>query len=199
MAQVQSQRLQRTIGALQIAIIVLVVITALVHLQRGIGMSFGGFGRGAPGRLPPGGGFGGSAPGQLPPGGAAGRLPGGPPGGFNIFRLLPLPLPTLFLLNGIGYLVLGIALYLPALSRFRPLVRWLLIIFATVTFILYFLFNGFRLDPIAVIDKVAEIALIILLLVDRRQSSRSSAIGDDTNVRPASTVAARAEGVREEL
>src|SRR5438034_11790159 len=75
MAQVQSQRLQRTIGALQIAIIVLIVITALVHLQRGIGMLAGGFGDGAPRGLPPGGG--------------AGRPAGGPPGGFNIFQYLP--------------------------------------------------------------------------------------------------------------
>src|SRR5437867_8147997 len=105
MSQIQAQRFQRTMGTVQIAIIVLVAIAAFVHLSRGIGMSFGGFGGGAPGRFPP--------------GGASGRLPpGGPSGGFNIFRLLPLPLPTLFLLNGIGYLVLGIALYLPALSRF---------------------------------------------------------------------------------
>jgi hypothetical protein len=58
MTQATAQRMRGTIGALQIAIIVLVIITALVHLQRGIGMSFGG---------PPGGGQGGP-----PPGGQAG-------------------------------------------------------------------------------------------------------------------------------
>jgi hypothetical protein len=162
MAQVQSQRLQRTIGALQIAIIVLVVITALVHLQRGIGMLAGGFGDGASRGLPPGGG--------------AGRPAGGPLGGFNMFQYLPLPLPILFLINGISYLVLGTALYLPALQRYRGIVRWLLIIFAATTFVLYFLFNGFRLSPIAVIDKIAELSLIALLLVDGRESRRSAPV-----------------------
>jgi len=146
---------------LQVAILALVVITALVHLQRGIGMSmfmFGGGPRGGP-----------------PPGGGAGRFPGGPPGGFNLFQYLPLPLPILFLLNGIGYLVLGTALYLPALLQYRRIVRWLLIIFAATTFVLYFLFNGFRLNPVAVIDKVTELTLIVLLFIDSRQSSNPSA------------------------
>jgi hypothetical protein len=157
MSQVTSQRLSRTMGTLQIAIVVLVVITALVHLQRGIGMSAGGFGGGPPG----------GAPGR-PPGGP----PGGAPGGFNIFQLLPLPLPILFLINGTGYLVLGSALYLPALARYRRVVRWLLIIFAAATFLLYFLFNGFRFSPIAVVDKVAELTLIVLLLIDDRRAAR---------------------------
>ena len=159
MSQVQSQRLTRTIGILQIAIIALVVITALVHLQRGIGMSLGGFGGGAP-----------------PPGGGANRPQGGPPGGFNMFQYLPLPLSTLFLLNGIGYLVLGTALYLPALQRYRHIVRWLLIIFAATTFVLYFLLNGFRLNPIAGIDKIAELSLIVLLFIDGRQSRSSPVV-----------------------
>jgi hypothetical protein len=162
MSQVHSQRFLRTIGKVQIAIILLVALTALIHLQRGISMSFGGFG-GAPSGRP--GGF---------PGGPPGGFRGGPPGGFNIMQALPLPLSTLFLINGIGYLVLLIALYLPALYRFRWLVRWLLIGFAAVTFMLYFLVNGLRLDPIAILDKGAEIALIILLLIDARQSVHST-------------------------
>jgi hypothetical protein len=157
MTQVPARRLQQTIGVLQIAIVALVVITALIHLQRGIGMSFGG----GPGGPPPGSGQGGP-----PPGGA-----GGAPGGLNLFQYLP----TLFLLNGIGYLVLGAALYLPALARFRPLVRWLLIIFAAVTFVLYFVMNGFRLNPIAILDKLVELVLIVLLFVDGRRSSGASA------------------------
>ena len=162
MAQAQSQRLQRTVGIVQVAILVLVVFTALVHLQRGIGMSMFMFGDGARGAFPPGGG--------------AGRFPGGPPVGFNIMRLLPLPLPILFLFNGIGYLVLGGALYLPALQLYRGIIRWLLIIFAATTFVMYFLVNGFHLSPIAVVDKIAELSLIVLLLVDARQASRSSPV-----------------------
>jgi hypothetical protein len=157
MSQAQAQRLQRTIGVLRIAILALIVITALVHLQRGIGMSMGGF--------------------NGPPPRAGGIRPGGPPGGgFNILRYLPLPLSYLFLLNGIGYLTLGVALYLPALARFRHVVRWLLIIFATVTFFMYFLVNGFRLNPTALIDKLAELTLIALLLIDQRRSSRRAVV-----------------------
>ncbi len=158
MSQVQVRRLQRTIGALQIAILVLIGITALVHLQRGIGMSMGGFGAAPPPRV------------------GAARSFGGPPGGFSILRYLPLPLSYLFLLNGIGYLTLGVALYLPSLSRFRPLVRWLLIIFAAVTFIMYFLVNGFRLNPTGIIDKGVEVVLIGLLFVDARQPVHSTTV-----------------------
>ena len=163
MSQIQSQRLKRTIGTLQIVIIALVVITALIHLQRGVGMSMGDFG----------------GPGGPPPGGGAGRPPagppGGPPGGFNIMQALPLPLPTLFLLNGIGYLALVTALYLPALAQYRPITRWLLIIFAALTIAMYFLVNGFRLNPLGIFDKLVEIALIALLLIEGRQASSALA------------------------
>jgi hypothetical protein len=163
MAQVQSRRFWGSIGPLQVAILALIIITALVHLQRGISMSMFMFGDGPRGGFPPGG------------GGGAGRFPGGAPGGFNIMRMLPLPLPILFLINGIGYLVLGGSLYLPALQRYRHIIRWLLIIFAATTFVLYFLFNGFRLSPIAVVDKIAELSLIVLLFIDSRQSRSSPA------------------------
>src|SRR5688572_20853353 len=119
MSQATSRRFS-AIGTLQIVIIVLVVITALIHLQRGIPMGGGGPGGGQAGPPPGGGG------------------PGGASGGFNIMQLLPLPLPTLFLLNGIGYLVLVTALYLPQLRQYQPIVRWLLIIFTAVTVIMYF-------------------------------------------------------------
>jgi hypothetical protein len=163
MSQVQAQRLQRTIGVLQIAIIALVVITALIHLQRGVGMSMGG-GPGGPGGPPPGGSEG------RPPGGQ----PGGPPGGFNIMQLLPIPMPMLFLLNGIGYLVLVAALYLPALAQYQPIVRWALILFTALTIVMYFLVNGLRLNPIGIFDKLVEIALIVLLFIEGRQASSSN-------------------------
>jgi hypothetical protein len=145
--QAQSRCLVGAIGPLQIAIITLVIVTALVHLQRGIGMFSGG---------PPGGG---------PPG-------GGPPGGFNIMQTLPVPLPVLFLLNGIGYLVLVGALYLPALARYRRVVRWLLIAFAAVTIVMYFLIAGLSPNPIGIIDKIVEVALIVLLVIEDRRSAR---------------------------
>jgi hypothetical protein len=154
MNQAKSRRFFGTIGPLQIAIIILVVFTALVHLQRGIGMSAGG----PPRRI-----------------GAPGGAPGGPPrggGGFNIMRMLPLPLPILFLLNGIGYLVLVGALYLPQLRQYQRALRWALIAFAAVTFVMYFLISGFRPNPIGLFDKLVELTLIILLIVDGRQSAR---------------------------
>jgi hypothetical protein len=75
----------------------------------------------------------------------AGRPPAGPPGGFSLFQYLPLPLDPVPA-QWDRLLVLGAALYLPALAL-PPLVRWLLIAFAAVTFVLRFLFNGFRLNP----------------------------------------------------
>jgi hypothetical protein len=152
--QATTQRERNGLGLLQIAIIVLVVITAFVHLQRGMGMLFGG---------PP--------AGARP--GVAGAGPAGPPpgagGGFNLMQALPLPLPVLFVLNGLGYLVLGAALYLPALRRFQPTVRWLLIAFTAVTIVMYFLIVGLRPNMVGIVDKLAEVALIGLLLVDMRQ------------------------------
>ena len=174
MSQANSRRVFGIIGILQIVIIVLVLITASIHLQRGISMSIGGFGGGAPGGHPPGG-FRGPPP---------GRSRGGPPGG-SILQLIPIPLSTLFILNGIGYLVLIVALYLPPLYRLQRIVRWLLIIFAATTFILYFVVNGFHLQTISIIDKLAEITLIILLLIDERQSvcSRQSEVLHSTHQR----------------
>ncbi len=167
-----SRRLFGAIGILQIVIIALVLVTAGIHLQHGLGMSGGGFRGGAPGgpggvpgRLP--GGTGSGFPGR-PPGGTGGGAPGG-----SILQFIPLPLSTLFILNGIGYLVLIVALYLPFLYRFQRIVRWLLIVFAATTFVLYFLVNGFHLDTISLIDKVAEIALIVLLVIDDRLAVRS--------------------------
>jgi hypothetical protein len=158
MSQATSQRFVKTIGTLQIVIIALVVITALIHLQKGIGMSFGG-GQGGP---PPGGGQG---------GGQGGPRPGGGSGGFNIMAMLPIPLPMLFLLNGIGYLVLVSALYLPQLRQYQPIVRWLLIAFAAVTIIMYFAIAGFRFNPVGYLAKAVEVALIVLLLIDGRRSA----------------------------
>jgi len=158
MSQATTRRLVGTIGTLQIVIIVLVVITALVHLQRATGMLAGG---------PPGGRPGGGQAGP-PPGGG----PGGGQGGFNIMRVLPTPLPFLFLLNGIGYLTLVTALYLPQLHRFQPIVRWVLIAFAAVTIFMYFAISGFHSNPLGIFTKVVEIALIVLLLIDGRRSAR---------------------------
>lgn len=106
-------------STLRIAIIVLTLITAGVHLAFGLAGLFGG---------------------DL--------------GGFTI--------P--FVLNGLGYLSLLAALFMdvPFFRDNRPLAHWLLIGFAALTLILYFVFNGFsNFGPAAIITKGAELLLII--------------------------------------
>ena len=73
---------------------------------------------------------------------------------------------TLFVLNGLGYLGLLAALQLPIpqLARFRPIARWALVGYTTLTIVLYFIDNPGM--TIGYVDKVIEAALISLLLVD---------------------------------
>ena len=81
------------------------------------------------------------------------------------------PLNPLFLLNGVGYLVLIVALYfIPQLAGKRALIRWALLAFTAVTFILYFVFNWPDIwSPVGLIDKAIELTLIILLFLDRKE------------------------------
>ncbi len=74
-----------------------------------------------------------------------------------------------FLLNAAGYLALVAALYfLPQFAKQRQLVRWALLGFTAVTFILYFVFNWPNIwGPIGLVDKGIELALMILLWLDR--------------------------------
>jgi hypothetical protein len=73
----------------------------------------------------------------------------------------------MFILNGIGYLVLVTALYLPQLSKYQTWTRWALIAFTAVT-ILGWVIIGAR-SPIGYVDKLIEVALIVLLFVEMRQ------------------------------
>jgi hypothetical protein len=74
----------------------------------------------------------------------------------------------LFVLNGLGYIALVAALYLPIapLARYRGLVRWTLIGYAALTIVLWVLV-GAR-NAIGYADKLIEIALIVLLLIEAR-------------------------------
>src|SRR5262249_23192259 len=101
MSQAIWHRTISRIGPLQIAILILAVVTALVHLDRGIMMSS----------------FAGPPPG--PPSGHFAGPHGGDP---SILMLLPLPLPVLFYLNFLGYIVLATALYLPLLPRYQRVI-----------------------------------------------------------------------------
>jgi hypothetical protein len=74
----------------------------------------------------------------------------------------------LFILNGLGYLGLLAAYFLP-IPMFQArhgLVRWALIAFAAVTIIAW-VFMGER-STLAYVDKTIEVLLIILLFLDRR-------------------------------
>jgi len=77
-----------------------------------------------------------------------------------------------FILNGLGYLALLAALYLPVgrVARYRNIVRWVLMGYTALTIFLWVLF-GARI-PIGYIDKAIEIALILLLLLEARRSRR---------------------------
>jgi membrane-bound ClpP family serine protease len=74
-----------------------------------------------------------------------------------------------FILNGLGYLILLVALYLPQLARYRYVVRWVLVGYAVLTIFLWVLI-GAR-TPIGYIDKAIEGALIALLLLEIRRSA----------------------------
>lgn len=73
-----------------------------------------------------------------------------------------------FILNGLGYLTLLAALYLPVprLARYRNAARWTLAGYTALTIILWALIG--ERTPIGYADKVIEIALISLLLLEPR-------------------------------
>jgi hypothetical protein len=155
-------------GLLQVVIIVLVLATALVHLDKALSLRVLGLHLGwLPGAMPsgprPGGGLG---------PGASGGHPAGPPRG----GLMPLPLPlsVLFLFNFVGYVVLIVALYvpLPRLARYQQryhrLIRWALIAFAAVTIYGYFAIVGSMPNALGELDKALEIGLIVFLLLEDR-------------------------------
>jgi hypothetical protein len=75
------------------------------------------------------------------------------------------------ILNGLGYLALIVALYfIPQLAKWRPLIRWALIGYTALTFVLYFFLdsNPFG-NVLGLVTKAMELALIILLLMDRSE------------------------------
>ena len=74
----------------------------------------------------------------------------------------------MFILNGIGYLVLVIALYLPQLKSYRPIIRWAFIAYTAVTIIAWAVI-GSR-NAIGYFDKAIEVVLIVLLFLESRQS-----------------------------
>lgn len=87
----------------------------------------------------------------------------------------PSPDP-LFLLNGLGYVGLLAALYLPLpfLEGFKGIIRLVFILFTALTIVLYFAINGFFFNPVGYTDKIIEVVLVSLLLIEARASGSAS-------------------------
>jgi len=82
----------------------------------------------------------------------------------GIFGGAPGALSYLFVLNGLGYLALLAALFVPNVPVFannRALAHYLMIAYAALTFVLYFMLNGFsHLGAAAIVAKLAELILM---------------------------------------
>ena len=79
----------------------------------------------------------------------------------------------LFVLNGLGYLALLAALYLPVpqLVPYRNLVRWALVGFTLLTIVLWIVITRGSSTAVGYMDKVIEVLLVFMLLAEARQSS----------------------------
>ena len=79
-----------------------------------------------------------------------------------------------FILNGLGYLALLASLYLPVpyLTRYRPVAPWIFIGYTALVVFLWILLG--ERTAIGYTDKVIEIALILLLLIEVRGTRSSS-------------------------
>lgn len=76
-----------------------------------------------------------------------------------------------FMLNGLGYLILLGIIYvpLPALAPYRSLACWILIAYTALTIVLWFFFGA---DAwYAYVDKAIEVTLILLAWVETRRFS----------------------------
>ncbi|MCG3206736.1 MAG: hypothetical protein FOGNACKC_00335 [Anaerolineae bacterium] len=75
---------------------------------------------------------------------------------------------VVFILNGLGYLTLLAALYLPLpqLAGYRRMIRWALLGYTALTIVLW-LIMGSRI-LLAYIDKTIEVILIVLLWLESR-------------------------------
>lgn len=76
---------------------------------------------------------------------------------------------ALFYLDGLGYIVLTVALYHPAFARFRRLTRWALIALTAATIVAYFALIQGHYDVIGIGDKIVEVVLIVLLVMEGRR------------------------------
>ena len=80
---------------------------------------------------------------------------------------------VLFYLDALGYIVLTAALYLPAFARFRTLIRWALIALTVATIIAYFALIQGHYDAMGIGDKIIEVVLIVLLVMEGRRDRQA--------------------------
>lgn len=75
---------------------------------------------------------------------------------------------VVFILNGLGYLTLLAALYLPLpqLAGYRRMIRWALLGYTALTIVLWLIMGSWIL--LAYIDKTIEVILIVLLWLESR-------------------------------
>ena len=77
----------------------------------------------------------------------------------------------LFILNGLGYLALLAAYFLPwsVFVRWHRLIRWLFAGYTLLTIVLYFVFHAegsWQSDGLGLITKLVEVILLLLLAFD---------------------------------
>lgn len=82
---------------------------------------------------------------------------------------------VLFYLDALGYIVLTAALYHPVFARFRRLIRWALIALTVATIVAYFALIQGQYDALGIGDKIAEVALIVLLVLEGRRDRSTTA------------------------
>ena len=86
----------------------------------------------------------------------------------------------LFILNGLGYLALLAALFVPIslFERRHRLIRWVFAGYILLTIVLYFVFhpNGaWQQDGLGMATKLIEVILLLLLIYDGQEQSTKEA------------------------
>ena len=79
----------------------------------------------------------------------------------------------IFILNGLGFIALVVALYLvPRLANLRTTIRWALVAYTAVTIIAYFVLNQLESleNGFGLLTKAVELILVLLLIVEQRNA-----------------------------